>query len=891
MARQSVQGAVLRYAFLPGIVPRLGSLFAAMFRSTAWYGGQVLAAVDLLPPNHPALDPRNFGRFGIFALMAAAANNLVLSWRNVDKIIVFICILATIALFVLQFFLFFFALFTSPAIAATVPIYDWFTIDDPSQKVDRILLDQIFGVPGLFDSCVSTAVACVDQYGGNNAVEPAFPYPFHIGLHALFGLYNGALGIVAGIVVLYFFVAATVETAVTGTPFGERFTHAWIPFRVAFAVALMIPTASGLSMGQIGVLNLAKIGGSLGTNAWITFDKALEKVYGDEAKSLIAMGDPPELGRLTQFMFTVRFCQIAQNTMHVGATGPIDAYLVRGVTAGLIGGGDNFLALEGTTYEQALEFSGKKSITIRFGIRDEKYFNETGFVEPTCGEIVIEPRDLQEVGAQGLYKAYYDIVKEMWADADIDAGARCLASRTLLHKPKGSCTPEPESTFTHGLVKRYADKIRAAAQAQRTAHMASLNGKMVQPEILDKGWAGSVIWFNRIAEMNGAVTGALFHVPAPTRMPLLMEEIASLRAAKLGPMSTGEQEGPFSPSGLGDVDPPVEIKHYPFPDWIQMAAAMNAAYSVFDKSGASHTSKRYNTGSTFLNALNAILGTSGIFDMRAHPDTNPLAQIVALGRSIIERSVRNFLIGIVAMGADTVISGVAGDGLGGMAKGITDFFFAFGFIGLVIGFILAYVTPFMPMIYFFVAVSRWLSGLFEAMVAIPLWAIAHLRVNGPGLPGKDASAGYMLLLELVLRPTLIIVGLLGSIVIFTSLVMVFHNTYDLILINMAGHDPDTHPVTPTNAAFYRGPIDEFFYTALYVIVVYMISVSAFKMIDEVPNQILRWMGLSLGTFSEGAGDPAGQLQQRIYSGTILVTGQAQSATGRLGVLSAALSVK
>jgi len=55
---------------------------------------------------------------------------------------------------------------------------------------------------------------------------------------------------------------------------------------------------------------------------------------------------------------------------------------------------------------------------------------------------------------------------------------------------------------------------------------------------------------------------------------------------------------------------------------------------------------------------------------------------------------------------------------------------------------------------------------------------------------------------------------------------------------------------------YRGPIDEFFFTILYTIIVYMIGMSCFKLIDLIPNNILRWINAEVPSFNDNAGDAA-----------------------------------
>ena len=54
----------------------------------------------------------------------------------------------------------------------------------------------------------------------------------------------------------------------------------------------------------------------------------------------------------------------------------------------------------------------------------------------------------------------------------------------------------------------------------------------------------------------------------------------------------------------------------------------------------------------------------------------------------------------------------------------------------------------------------------------------------------------------------------------------------------------------------RGPIDEFFFTVIYTIIAYLMAMSSFKLIDIIPNNILRWMGQSVSTFNDEAENPA-----------------------------------
>lgn len=143
------------------------------------------------------------------------------------------------------------------------------------------------------------------------------------------------------------------------------------------------------------------------------------------------------------------------------------------------------------------------------------------------------------------------------------------------------------------------------------------------------------------------------------------------------------------------------------------------------------------------------------------------------------------------------------------------------------------------------------------MVGVPLWALAHLRLDGEGLPGDSASNGYFLLLEIGIRPILTVFGLVAALLIFTAQVRVLHFIWDLVVENSAGYS-DTN-IIPLDASYHddmvsttprdaykRGIVDQFFFTIIYTIIVYMLATASFKLIDSIPDNILRWGYRGLG---------------------------------------------
>ncbi|PZQ45214.1 MAG: type IV secretion protein DotA, partial [Micavibrio aeruginosavorus] len=397
-------------------------------------------------------------------------------------------------------------------------------------------------------------------------------------------------------------------------------------------------------------------------------------------------------------------------------------------------------------------------------------------------------------------------------------------------------------------------------------------------KIAQLGWGGAAIWYNKIAQINGSLVTAVRNIPQPKLMPATMEYV------KREQLSQNSNVPLSYKIHLADGTP-IEFNSSVEKDTAYVLSVIYEYWAKEDSRQDAIGNQTKRTSNIFIDTVNAILGTRGLFDMCARADTHPLAQLSTLGKGLVEASIRNValaMFGTLATIGNVPFIGAAGSAAASILVSVAS-------VTLTMGFLLFYVLPFMPFIYFFFSVGGWIKGIFEAMVGVPLWALAHLRIDGEGMPGDAAKDGYFLIFEIFLRPILTIFGLLASIVIFAAMVKVLNEIFSLVVVNLAGHDEKTKTVcgqlvqgTPgTNGdavSFFRGPIDELFYTVLYAIIVYMIGLSCFKLIDLIPNNILRYMGQQLQTFNDMAQDPAENLMRNmsVAGGT---TSQALSGVG------------
>jgi len=363
--------------------------------------------------------------------------------------------------------------------------------------------------------------------------------------------------------------------------------------------------------------------------------------------------------------------------------------------------------------------------------------------------------------------------------------------------------------------------------------------------------------------MNGTISGASYAIPIIIKYPYVQEQVMAIKAKYDKEVDDATKRQPTA-VGIDSIAKQLETAEaYEFSKTLYVAEF---------EWGSGGVNNKDLTGNAFLDAMSSLLGLDGLYDMRKNPNAHPLAMLVGIGKSLVDSAIKS--LGLAALSSVFAASGVAGP-FGSISA---SFFVSIAMMGLTVGFVLFYVVPFLPFIYFFFAVGGWIKGIFEAMVGAPLWALAHIRIDGNGLPGNAAINGYFLIFEVFLRPILIVFGLLASISIFAALVSVLNVIFSSVTANVGGFDMEAEldpSIVIKQFQFVRSRIDEFFFTVIYAMIVYLIGMSSFKLIDTIPNNILRWMGQSVATFGDQRENPAEGLVSKASIGS-------QQSLGKIG---------
>jgi len=891
---------IAKYTLLPEFIPRITALFRSGFHHISYMIATLFQMAGLLPGTHPYLNPTNIGLYGVRHVMAEAYKRLTFKIQYIDQVAIFFMVFVGLIILCVQFILLILMLITGDVMAAApdsalslIPWTDWFTIGKGSklsapaeQDMALMTLDRVFGVEGIFNSCISTGADCISH---KNTPIPKgnYPTPIHNALHNMLGFYSYGIMVVGIIVLLYYIITITAETATTGTPFGERYSKAWAPVRLILFFALITPLNIGtnqnigLNSAQIITLYTAKFGSNMASNGWGFFSTTVSNDFIKNKETLITEPSIPEIGNLDQFIFVAKTCAIGKLVQNEIKIHP---YIIIPTTVVINDGildiaSDEGILISDISFSQALEKTKNGTVIIRFGeYSKEKHKTKTSFVSNECGEIKLQITDVNEPGSILVQESYFTLIQRIWNDPAINQGANCLIQRNFT-KSKQNCPEWPSQNTIDHINQNYREVLGKTIKEGIATQIK--NGDYgLEQTLKEKGWALAAVWFNKIAQMNGAVTTAIFNVPRAHSWPRVLEHALKEKRKSdknIDPLtrfssflSNGEQ---IEYQNIGDRELAIVLEKA-FIDW---------------ETGISLDSKIKPTGNIFIDTINMIMGTSGLFEMRRKQNeneikTHPLAQIATLGKGMVEATMRN-IITTGALKAGRSIFPQLSEFTNALGQAASHFLYSITMSTIVLGAILFYIVPFLPFIYFLFAVSGWIKSIFEAIVAMPIWALSHLRIDGEGIPGTGASNGYFLLLDIAIRPILIIVGLIASISIFAAMVETLNAIFDLIISNISEYEKkDGLNKIDSVSQFLRSPVDQLMFTVIYAVLVYMMAISSFKLIDQIPNQILRWAGSSVKTFQEEAGDPAGNLTQKIWRGGTIMTSPMQG-----GQLAAILS--
>ena len=704
---------------------------------------------------------------------------------------------------------------------------------------------------------------------------------------------SGGLGVFSGLIVsvlgtlnvaamafvsasiIYMWGIFAVTTAHEGSKLGGSvFNSLWVPVRHAFSFSLTVPVMNGLSLLQVAIIAMVSMSINFANTIWDTSGAYIVKY----AHTGIIDSSAPMLETEAYQMMPVMFeaavfqemVKIKEETSAPWADTPV-------AQAGATGRFENeeetysrrFLGQNGEYVVETRPLEGVVKIYARpvsnIALEDMGSVNipypkwssqaEPGgnYSENNAGipRILVPPADDKGTMAK-ISKARIEAAIALWEQMREQAKAYLGSNEST----------KSDVPFKQGLTGSPANYMKAVA-----AYKSSIAGAVGQAvneyvsneprfrELIGKaidsdgkeskyGWASAGMFTFTLASLQKKVDDEIMRNTSYT--------FGNRRAKDTSTGFAGLSFTQMVYNKLGaSKDTLLRAPHYFAVEVLQNTRVGAADAAGPDKSGFEEvgttiaknllTTKGDANGRDRTGVLAAVLDEFGTYD--------PIVVMQSFGDRLL--SAASALLGISILGALTGV-GIVG------AMTVIAVFAA--------GAMFAYVVPITPFIFWMQALVSWIFLVIETMVAAPFWACVHALPNGTGFAGERARQGYMMLIDILIRPVLLVLGATFAVAMMQAVGWLFGTLMNGWFVSVGEY-------------VGRSFVADIVFSIVVMSVMYYASLTIFtKGVNYMPQHVSRWMGGTTAGSGLGAeGDHAAAT--KVVGGVI---NQGGSAAGTLG---------
>lgn len=694
---------------------------------------------------------------------------------------------------------------------------------------------------------------------------PAFGASHTTVFSAIIGYFNVIMLVVGGMIFFWNVTVGVLQSAHEGKMLGQRWSSLWAPVRIIFAVGLMVPVPGlgGYNLAQNGVAYVVRGSTNIASSVWSTAATLIitNKVTLTSAPARI---DPSAV----KTMYENVSCAIITNYRYASAAGTDTASKKEVVF-------NDYRAPAGILSNLGLRAEPTNYTKTRMS-----YLQDAGgglSQEGICGSYTTPdvPIYLQKaIAAAGDDFSLADgsnsaALVNAFADAHIGAMDKLYStlatklndagfSQAILNKsaPLPRVTDQVVAAMTDASdvlatgmenVMQIASGSSGAVSNSGAAISVPLTGELVRKRLLERitgncsggtgddstpatcygeGWIGAGSWYMIMARLNN--------------------ELASLleaRSTVTGPDELGTAY--VIPGWFGGVSDTARTEKD------ELTARVDKAFA---DSTAGLAALGFSMGVDNLKDLNAatdsdsILNKAGPVGSRVYKaatfwidqtspsnfGSDPMIGLAAVGRIMI--SLVSVLFGVALLAGSSLT--ILGTGVT-LPTGLATVLVPLAMVLLGAGGTLAFVLPMAPFIIWILAVTGYFLLIFEAVVAVNLWALGHLRMDGEGVSGEAGRKGWLMMLALLMTPVLMVFGFIVGMTIFR--------------VSSSLMDAGIHQAL--SGILSQSIILNVSAMAIYTVttaVVYIILLErSFSLVSEFPARVLRWIDSSVDLGDHG----------------------------------------
>lgn len=632
----------------------------------------------------------------------------------------------------------------------------------------------------------------------------------------ILGTLNACVMVIGALWACYLFFAAMIATGAEGEFMGQKRSSIWFTIRNGVGFTLLVPFTGGYSGAQLIMLWATMMGvgmANLSTSAATTVLT--------NGGSMVASPVAPQVTSLAKSLYEANLCAVAANA---GLSS------VQQMGLPQVDTGEQFSPQTASGKVVLMNANGSScggaQVSLANGSSGNSSSSSTSMMvlSPDTSSITSALSSAQQSALTTMQNTLYTAAQTYVAA--IQAGP------TPTTPP-----PDPQQTINNA-AQAYQASIQSAIQSAG-GNISSMSSTL-SSNLTQNGWSMLGSWYQSFAIANSELSNSaqatatavgptdLSDLPYPDVYNSVMaaytkqleqDESTNVPAVGSTTSSTGVAAGSGTSSWANLMSVSTDPQHI-------MAAIFPGQNIVNYVTSTMSTS---GTGGT----VNPIIGMKNIGD-----------DILSSGWIMFDLYVANAAAnGAMSSGIGWVASKVGEVATGGISSSANSAFQAAvkaaGPVILLLlvslfffGVTLSVYLPMLPFMIWFGGLVSWFVTVCEGVVAAPLWAFAHLDGEGEGM-GPKTTHGYIFLLNLMLRPTFMVLGFLLATVGITAFGMLLNTFFAAAMAN-AQFDSVT------------GPVSIVAYIVLYVGMCQSLCQGLFSLINHLPNAVFAWLGASMG---------------------------------------------
>lgn len=826
---------IMRTLFMPEIKLSFGTT-GMTHRAFVSVLATMFIQAGLLAYNHPAKSMDTIGNYSLRRLMGEAWFNLRNSNKSdLQQYGLFFTVFLLFALAIMMVLTLGAQLFVSVAHAAGPSAGGLFSAVNPDTDMGLQLIHYLIGE------------AAAGEGGAQGAA-----------LGKLLSLYSYGVLVIASFIVAWSILSIVVDTAATGKFFGGRHNPVWWPIRLVFALGILIPLGHGFSAGQYMVIQIAKWGSNFASNGWTAY---VDVLLSDGMEEYMANKFPSgKIGSDMYDIMRIALCKELSNHQleTIGQDSSSRFWIHDHIDTSATG-------------SRAHHKIGQKR-SLGNPLANKRKCGEIIVTKPTFGStegMFAGAMDSATYGENDW--SFLRIVQQIVSNSNLDEQNFEITNGTyigMLYAATPIARGFVEGISSAGdnfdaaslptsiepLVSQYMlfeDAMNSAIDEALTDTASFTQNAMDQ--VKARGWPVASLWYYIISSANAQIDAAVQNMPEVSYSNAKTYKRGRFLRGNAREVSPEEDEqarvleafnrwwslrADEVAANATNGDRPTRVSFY--------GALADSADATGEPEVTTESSGEESVFASRSIATAMVFFRSSINDLSLDGSgPHPIVAMAEIGRGMIWLGTLSILVsfgtaassafaalaaGSTIVGGGSAIGFLALANLAAAASVVTSLVVAPLIIG---GLILSIILPMTPFIRFVFAISGWLIAILEAVVMVPIIALGHLRTDGEGIMGPMLQSAYVMMLQLLLRPMLILIGLIMSM----SLVSVTVGFVNEMFFDMLGTLPIGGGANPLNHLIrFVG------FGVMYGVLMFGLINSSFKIVDLFPEAVVKYLG-------------------------------------------------